>query len=196
VFVCEILSGSGEFDSLQKRDIMWIASIPAPDASGELKDLYERIGGARGGVARIHQAQSLNPKVLAAHFEHYKAIMFQPSPLSRGDREALAVAVSRANACDYCAAHHGAALRQLGTETMLPPQLFEWAARLARTPETVSESDIAMLRQAGLSDRAILDAVLTVAYFSYANRLVMGLGLALEAGFEGMCRPNIESTTE
>jgi alkylhydroperoxidase family enzyme len=35
-----------------------------------------------------------------------------------------------------------------------------------------------MLRAAGLTDRAILDAVLTIAYFSYANRLVMGLGLA------------------
>jgi len=42
-----------------------------------------------------------------------------------------------------------------------------------------------------LSDRAILDAVLTVAYFSFANRLVMGLGLALEPGFEETCRPEI-----
>ena len=44
-----------------------------------------------------------------------------------------------------------------------------------------------------LSDRAILDAVLTVAYFSFANRLVMGLGLALEPGFEETCRPEITS---
>lgn len=50
-----------------------------------------------------------------------------------------------------------------------------------------------MLREAGLSDRAILDAVLTIAYFSFANRLAMGLGLALEPGFEATCRPGIAS---
>lgn len=74
---------------------------------------------------------------------------------------------------------------------MLPPEVFEWAARLARTPEAVSEADVAMLRSAGLSSRAILDAVSIVAYFSYANRIVMGLGLTLEAGFEGTCRPDL-----
>lgn len=171
---------------------MWIESISPGDAIGELKELYERIGGARGGVAHIHEAQSLNPKVLATHFELYKAVMFQASPLSRADREALAVAVSRANSCEYCSAHHGAALRQLVAQSSLPSEVFEWAARLARTPETASGADVTMLRAAGLSDRAILDAVLTVAYFSYANRLVMALGLTLERGFEATCRPEIE----
>jgi uncharacterized peroxidase-related enzyme len=69
--------------------------------------------------------------------------------------------------------------------------VFDWAARLARAPESVSEADVAMLRAAGLSDRAILDAVLTVAYFSYANRLVMALGLRLEPDFEATCRPEL-----
>lgn len=171
---------------------MWIEGIQPSEATGDLKELYDRIGGVRGGVAQIHQAQSLNPKILAAHFELYKALMFQSSPLSRADREAIAVVVSRANSCEYCAAHHGAALNLLGTESSLPPTVFEWAARLARTPEAVSTADVAVLRSAGLSDRAILDAVLTVAYFSFANRLVMGLGLALEDGFEATCRPDLE----
>jgi len=172
---------------------MWIEAIRPAEATGELKALYDRIGGARGGVARIHEAQSLNPKVLATHIELYKALMFQASPLSRADREALAVAVSRANSCDYCAAHHGAALSQLGASSSLPPEVFEWAARLARAPEQVSASDVAMMRSAGLSDRAILDAVLTVAYFSYANRLVMALGLSLEPAFETTCRPELDA---
>jgi len=173
---------------------MWIESVAPADATGELKGLYERISGVRGGVAQIHQAQSLNPKVLATHFELYKAVMFQPSPLSRADREALAVAVSRANSCEYCVEHHGAALRKLGEQSSLPPEVFDWAARLARRPETASESDVAALRAAGLADRAILDAVLTVAYFSYANRLVMALGLTVEPGFEYTCRPQLDES--
>jgi alkylhydroperoxidase family enzyme len=171
---------------------MWIESIAPAEAAGALRDLYAQIGGARGGVARIHQAQSLNPKVLATHFELYKAIMFQPSPLSRADREALAVTVSSANSCTYCTEHHGAALQQLPDGSSLPADVFDWAARLTRTPETASAADISALRAAGLSHRAILDAVLTVAYFSFANRLVMALGLALEPGFDATCRPELD----
>ena len=36
---------------------VWIQSIAPSEAVGELKDMYDRIGGARGGVAQIHQAQ-------------------------------------------------------------------------------------------------------------------------------------------
>lgn len=145
----------------------------------------------RGPVRSAH-ITSLNLKALAAHFELYKAIMFQPSPLTRADREALAVAVSRANSCEYCTAHHGAALRQLCAESTLPKVVFDWAARLARNPETASPDDVATLRAAGLDDRAILDASLTVAYFSYANRLVMAVGLALEPDFAETCRPQLD----
>lgn len=172
---------------------MWIESVSPADASGELKALYDRIGGARGGIAAIHRAQSLNPKALGAHFELYKAVMFQASPLSRSDREALAVAVSRANSCEYCSAHHGEALCQVGLETSLPAQVFDWAVKLARAPETVSADDVAVLRAAGLTDRAILDATLTIAYFSYVNRLVMALGIALEPGFEATCDPELHA---
>jgi AhpD family alkylhydroperoxidase len=106
------------------------------------------------------------------------------------------VAVSKANACEYCVAHHGAALAQLGRRSTLSAEVLEWAARLTRTPERIGSGDVQVLRNAGLSDRAILDAVLTVAYFAYANRLAMGLGLALEPGFEATCRPEIEAGTD
>jgi len=167
----------------------WIATVPPEEATGELAALYQRIAGARGGVADIHQVQSLNPRVLAAHFEHYKALMFQPSSLSRAQREALAVAVSRANGCAYCEGHHSAALAQLPDGSIpLDPRISAWAERLARHPETSTAADIELLRAAGLDDRAILDAVLTVAYFSFVNRLVLATGLSLEPGFEVTCK--------
>ena len=40
--------------------------------------------------------------------------------------------------------------------------------------------DLTPLRDAGLSDRAILEANLVVAYFAYANRVASGLGVQLE----------------
>ncbi|MGH9162253.1 MAG: carboxymuconolactone decarboxylase family protein, partial [Vicinamibacteraceae bacterium] len=84
----------------------FITSIPPTQADADLADVYRHITASRGGVAAVHQAQSLNPQVLRAHLELYKAIMFQPSPLTRAQREAIGVAVSRANGCAYCVAHH------------------------------------------------------------------------------------------
>ncbi len=49
----------------------------------------------------------------------------------------------------------------------------------------MTESHVASLREVGLSDRDILDANLTVAYFAYANRVADGLGVRLEPHRDG-----------
>lgn len=74
----------------------------APElADGELAEIYARISTARGQIANILRVQSLNPPALGAHLELYRAIMFGPSPLSRAERESIAVAVSATNGCAY-----------------------------------------------------------------------------------------------
>lgn len=174
----------------KEHTVAFITVIPPDQADGELADVYRRIAHARGGVAAVHQVQSLNPKVMSAHLEHYKSIMFQSSPLTRAQREAIAVAVSRANGCAYCVAHHSEALARLAAPPV-DPRLLEWAERLARHPGQVGKADVDMLRQLGLDDRAILDAVLTVAYFCFVNRLVVATGVELESDFETTCRPDL-----
>ena len=52
-------------------------------------------------LAHILAVQSLHPEGLAAHRAHYRAIMFGKSPLSRAEREAIAVVVSAVNDCFY-----------------------------------------------------------------------------------------------
>lgn len=52
-------------------------------------------------LPHILASHSLNPKALKGHLALYKAVMFGESPLSRVEREAMAVAVSSANGCHY-----------------------------------------------------------------------------------------------
>lgn len=52
-------------------------------------------------MANILASHSLNPAALEAHLGLYRTIMFGESPLSRVEREAIAVAVSAANDCHY-----------------------------------------------------------------------------------------------
>ena len=79
----------------------WIKVIQEGEASGELKELYERMMEPWGGVDNILKIHSLNPPSLRAHFEFYKTLMQGRSGLSRIQREMIAVVVSAANHCHY-----------------------------------------------------------------------------------------------
>lgn len=71
------------------------------DATGVLKEEYDAAVGRAGKVFNIVKAMCLNPLVLNRSMALYKAIMFGPSKLSRGERELLATVVSTANDCHY-----------------------------------------------------------------------------------------------
>jgi uncharacterized peroxidase-related enzyme len=79
----------------------WIKTIPPHEATGELKEQYDAAIKRAGRVFNIVRLQSLNPRVLKASIELYKAIMHGPSSLSRAEREMIAVVVSKANDCFY-----------------------------------------------------------------------------------------------
>lgn len=60
--------------------------------------------------------------------------------------------------------------------------LCAFAEDLAGAPGRMREEDLLPLRDAGLDDRSIHDAVQAVAYFCYINRVAEGLGVDLEPG--------------
>jgi len=65
----------------------------------------------------------------------------------------------------------------------LSPQraaMLEYAEKLTATPAEVTEADVVTLREAGFSDRDILDIAEVVGYYAYVNRIADGLGVTLE----------------
>ncbi len=79
----------------------WIRQIEPREATGALKDLFDAASKRAGKVFNILKIQSLNPRTLKSMLDLYMASMFGPSPLSRAQREMLAVVVSAANQCRY-----------------------------------------------------------------------------------------------
>jgi uncharacterized peroxidase-related enzyme len=80
----------------------WIRTVPPGEATGLLKRLYDEALARAGKVFNVLRLQSLRPEVLRAGIALYQEIMLSPrSPLSRAQREMIAVAVSRANGCHY-----------------------------------------------------------------------------------------------
>jgi len=84
------------------RPMPWIRTIAPGEATGLLKRIYDEALARAGKVFNVVRLQSLRPEVLDAGLALYKELMFSPkSPLSRAQREMIAVAVSRANECHY-----------------------------------------------------------------------------------------------
>lgn len=59
--------------------------------------------------------------------------------------------------------------------------LLSYSDKLTRTPGAMLERDLEPLRAVGLSDAAILQTNLVVAYFAFANRIADGLGVQVES---------------
>lgn len=176
----------------------WIETIDESDAVGELAALYKRAGNPNGTVDNVMKVHALNPDSLRTHFELYVQAMHKPSPLTRAEREMVAVVVSRLNGCRYCKDHHLAGLKRLlpderhhhaddlavGRRTALTDReqaLVDYAMKLTTNPQNMAEDDVQSLRDAGLDDRAVLDLAQCIGYFNYVNRIVTGLGVSLEA---------------
>ncbi len=79
----------------------WIRTIAPEEATGALKAEYDRALRRAGRLWNILRLQSLNPGALKASTGLYLAVMYGESALSRGQRELLAVVVSRTNGCHY-----------------------------------------------------------------------------------------------
>jgi uncharacterized peroxidase-related enzyme len=132
--------------------------------------------------------------------------MHRPGPLTRREREILAVRVSGLNHCPYWIHHHGAGLRRIlaaegrpaGEQEALVAALLgralpatglssreraliRYGDTLTLAPASITDGDIEPLRQAGLDDRAIHDACAIVAYFAFVNRIADGLGVEIES---------------
>jgi uncharacterized peroxidase-related enzyme len=75
--------------------------IPYEQAEGELKEQYDAAIKRAGRIWNIVGIMSQNPQIMKASMEIYLAIMYGPSPLSRAQREMLAVVTSAANKCVY-----------------------------------------------------------------------------------------------
>ncbi len=79
----------------------WINVIPEEEATGRLKDLYDKYAEPSGEVDNILKIHSLNAKSLKTHFDLYAHLMKGRSDLSKAQREMIGVVVSTVNHCQY-----------------------------------------------------------------------------------------------
>jgi uncharacterized peroxidase-related enzyme len=185
----------------------WIDTIAYDKSEGSLRELYDRIKGPDDNVDNIMLAHSLRPHTMQGHMTLYKYVLHHPrNTLPKAYLETIGVYVSMLNQCEYCVEHHYAGLARLlgdngraakvreALERGTPEDVFDgvelaglrYAARLTISAAEVDASDIESMRRAGLDDGQILEINQVSAYFAYANRTVLGLGIDTDGDIIGL----------
>lgn len=193
----------------------WIKTVSFDAATGKLKKLYERVTGPNNNVDNIMMAHSLRPHSMEGHMALYKNVLHHTgNKIPKWFLEVLGVWVSSLNNCEYCVEHHFAGLQRLlgdearglairsAIEARDPASApldaaqqgaMAYARRLTEAPADLVEADIEALRQLGYDDGEILEINQVSAYFSYANRTVLGLGCSTKGDDLGLSPNNSEN---
>jgi alkylhydroperoxidase domain protein/CMD domain protein len=166
----------------------WIVPFAADEASEEQRAVLpgQRIN------SPYFRLLALDPTVLGERTATDMGIFYTHGGLPRADRELAATAASRVNGCTYCASVHSRNASQLSGRPADVQRLLDegitaslderWravvdlAAALTQTPSAATQVHIKRLRDLGLAELEILDAVQAAAFFNWANRLMLTLG--------------------
>lgn len=190
----------------------WIETVPYENASGRLKQLYDRVKGPDNNVDNIMMMHSLRPHTMEGHMAIYKYVLHHSNnTIPKWFLETLGVWVSSLNKCDYCVQHHFGGLKRLlnddersvailsaiKSEDIAAAPLddqqklaMSYTEILTRNPSELHEGIIHKLRESGYTDGEILEINQVSSYFSYANRTVLGLGCSTMGDIIGLSPNN------
>lgn len=174
----------------------WLNARDTSTLSDEEADVMRKMGQITSEYFLLlaHQSKILELRTLID-----RGVFYTSEGLPRWEREYAAAVVSKVNGCIYCAsvharkASHLAKDRKNDVDQLLATQtgevlaqnfderllaITDLSASLSTTPISAYPAQIEKLRNLGLDDLELLDLVQSVAFFSWANRLMLSLGEA------------------
>lgn len=170
----------------------------------DIRSVYEKNREKLGFVPNVFRAYAKRPEHFRAFMAYHDVLMKGPSNLSRVDREAIVVAVSSENRCQYCMVAHGAALRVLSKDPIMAEQIannwrtadlnpkmramLAFASRVNEPGFAASEHEIDELHLAGFSDDDIWDIAAIASFFGFSNRMAGVMDMRPNEEFYAMGR--------
>ncbi|MAW39039.1 MAG: alkylhydroperoxidase [Gammaproteobacteria bacterium] len=167
-----------------------VSLFPLPDINTLPDDLKKKILEVQdksGFIPNVFLALAHRPEEFRAFFSYHDALMNKESGISKGEREMIVVATSALNECLYCVVAHGAILRIREKNSLIADQLatnykkaditdrqramLDFAVKVSRHANTISDEDIQALAQHGFSDQDVWDIGSIAAFFALSNRL-------------------------
>ncbi len=134
-----------------------------------------------------------DPIVYEPFLEHVEALMRGPSSLSAAEKELIGAFVSGVNECDYCYGGHAAVATIFGVDSGLFSEvltdidsssadekfkpILKFVRKLTRDHQSMEQSDVDAIFDAGWDEKAFRDAVAICGMFNLMNRMVHGFGI-------------------
>lgn len=159
-----------------------ITQISDTDAAPEAAALFTAIKGKIGMVPNLYRVAANQPKALAAMLGLNETLA--GGNFDARTREAIALAVAGANACDYCASAHAAISAGLKVspstvDAHLAGQsddprtaaILRLATAIVATRGMLEDAELASARVAGLSEADIVETVAQVVANIFTNYL-------------------------
>ena len=190
----------------QPDHIVKVSLPDEDDLDGDTKEYYAKCRDKLGLVPNVIRAYTANQEKLRNFIAFYNTLMLDEDAcaLSKLEREMIAVVVSSANRCYYCLVAHGQTVRQLSGDPQLGKMMImnyrvaeldvsqramlDFAWKLTKTPDAVSDDDRRHLRQSGFDDRDIFDICDVAAFFNYTSRMAHGLDMMPNPDYHAMDR--------
>jgi len=181
--------------------------FPTPALDKLPEDIRTRILAVQeksGFVPNVFLTLAYRPDEFRAFFAYHDALMDKDGGLTKAEREMIVVATSSANQCHYCVVAHGAILRIRAKNPEIADQIainyrkaditprqramLDFAMKVSRAAEEVSEQDFADVSRHGFSDDDIWDIAAIAAFFALSNRMANVTGMRPNAEFYMMGR--------
>jgi uncharacterized peroxidase-related enzyme len=181
--------------------------FPAPSIDSLPEDIRTRLAAVQeksGFVPNVFLILARRPDEFRAFFAYHDALMDKDSGLSKAEREMIVVATSAANQCEYCVIAHGAILRIRAKNPLIADQIavnyrkaditprqramLDFAMKVSRAAEEVSDVDFAAVASHGFSDDDIWDITAIAAFFALSNRMANVTGMRANHEFYLMGR--------
>ena len=177
---------------------------PENDLPADIAEVYAKNREKLGFVPNVFRAYARRPEHFRAFMAYHDVLMKSPGGLSRAEREAIVVAVSAENRCQYCMTAHGAALRILGKDPILAEQIannwrtadlsprwramLEFASRVNEPGFAATDAEIGTMHDAGFTDDEVWDVAAIAAFFGFSNRMAGLMDMRPNAEFYAMGR--------
>jgi uncharacterized peroxidase-related enzyme len=173
----------------------YIDTISLEEATGDVREMYERQQGAWGYVPNYAKSFSHRPEVMA---RWGKLLAELQRPMDKRRLEMITFAAAHELKHSSCSLAHGNALtpffsneevraiaegRAVESITEAEQEMMRFARQVARDASTVDASDVERLKDHGFSDAEVFDIAAVAAGRAFFTKVLDAVGSLPDAGF-------------
>jgi uncharacterized peroxidase-related enzyme len=178
--------------------LSFIETTALEDATGDIREMYERQQGAWGYVPNYAKSFSHRPEVMA---RWGKLLAELRRPLDDRTFELVTFAAAHEMKHTPCSLAHGNALtpffsneeicaiadqQPVDSVTAAEEEMMRFSRKVARDASTITAADVQRLKDLGLSDAEVFDVAATAAGRAFFTKVLDAVGSLPDAGFNSI----------